>query len=128
MSVITELAEQIYTLSIQLKKYNNKKLLFRKNRLSLEKDIYQIQAQVDEIIRLLKGNPNYSVEYTNFAVFMSNQLRECIILLTRKELNKVIGYVWGFHNLPRALFSVNNPMHISTSVAMEYYKTYLKLD
>ena len=58
MIVITKLAEELYTKSIQLKKYDSKKLLFRKNCLTLEKELYKIQAQVNDIIRLLKDTPD----------------------------------------------------------------------
>jgi len=51
------LAEELYANSIQLKKYDSKKLLFKKNRLALEKELYQIQSQVNEIIILLKDDP-----------------------------------------------------------------------
>ena len=114
-----------------LKKYDNKKLMFRKNRLTLEKELYKIQAQVNEIICLLKDNPNYSIEHIKLAVFMSNQITESILFLTTKSKNynkTVSRYVWGYHNLPRAFLSSNNLMCISPTEAMEYYKPYLKLD
>lgn len=129
--MIANFAEEIYTLSIQLKKYDNKKLMLRKNRLTLEKELYKIQAQVNKIICLLNNNQNYSIEYMKLATFMSNQITECILLLTTKSKNyknTVSRYVWGYHNLPRAFLSLNNPMRISPTEAMEYYKPYLKLD
>ena len=129
--MIASLAEEVYTLSIQLKKYDNKKLMFRKNRLALEEELYKVQTQVNEIICLLKDNPNYSIEHIKLATFMSNQITECILFLTTKSKNyknTVSRYVWGYHNLPRAFFSLSNPMRISPTEAMEYYKPYLKLD
>ena len=57
--MISNLAEELYANSIQLKKYDSRKLLFSKNRMALEKELYQIQAQVNELIALLKDNPNY---------------------------------------------------------------------
>lgn len=59
MFMISNLAEELYANSIQLKKYDSRKLLFSKNRMALEKELYQIQAQVNELIALLKDNPNY---------------------------------------------------------------------
>ena len=129
--MITKLAEELYIHSIQLKKYNSKRLLFRKNRLTLEKELYKIQTQVNEIICLLKNNPNYSIEYIELATFMSNQITECILFLTTKGKNyrnTVSRYFRGFHNFPRAFLSLNNSMCISPVEAMEYYKPYLKLD
>ena len=129
--MIANLAEEIYANSIQLKKYDSRKLLFNKTRLALEKELYQIQSQVNEIIILLKDNPNYSVEHIKLATFMSNQITECILFLTTKgkTYRKTVSrYVWGFHNLPRAFLSSSNSMCISPDDALEYYKPYIKMD
>jgi hypothetical protein len=129
--MIANLAEEIYANSIQLKKYDSRKLLFNKNRLALEKELYQIQSQVNEIIILLKDNPNYSVEYIKLAMFMSNQITECILFLTTKGRayrETVSRYIWGFHNLPRAFLASSNSMCISPDDALEYYKPYVKMD
>ena len=129
--MVANLAEELYANSIQLKKYDSRKLLFSKNRLALEKELYQIQSQVNEIIILLKDNPNYSVEHIKLATFMSNQITECILFLTTKgkTYRKTVSrYVWGFHNLPQAFLSPSNSMYISPDDALEYYKTYLKMD
>lgn len=129
--MVSNLAEKLYANSIQLKKYDSRKLLFSKNRISLEKELYQIQTQVNELIALLKDNPNYSVDYIKLAAFMSNQITECILFLTTKgKANRktVSRYVWGFHNLPRAFLSSSNSMCISPDDALEYYKPYLRMD
>ena len=83
--MIANLAEELYTNSLQLMKYDRRKLLFKKNRLALEKELYQIQTQINELISLLNDNPNYSVQYTELATFMSNQITECITFLTEKH-------------------------------------------
>ena len=129
--MIANLAEKLYTNSIQLKKYDSRKLLFKKNRLVLEKELYQIQSQVNEIIILIKDNPHYSVEYIKLATFMSDQITECILFFTTKGRayrETVSRYIWGFHNLPRAFLSLNNSMRISSDDALKYYKSYLKMD
>lgn len=129
--MVANLAEALYAKSIQLKKYDSRKLLFNKNRLALEKELYQIQSQVNEIIILLKDNPNYSVEHIKLATFMGNQITECILFLTTKgkAYRKTVSrYVWGFHNLPRAFLSSGNSMRISPDDALEYYKPYLKME
>ena len=129
--MIANLAEELYTNSIQLKKYDSRKLLFKKNRLVLEKKLYQIQSQVNEIIILIKDNPDYSVEYIKLATFMSDQITECILFLTTKGRayrETVSRYIWGFHNLPRAFLSLNHSMRISSDDALKYYKSYLKMD
>jgi len=131
MLMVANLAEELYANSIQLKRYDSRKLIFSKNRMALEKELYQIQAQVNELIALLKDNPNYSVDFIKLATFMSNQITECILFLTTKgkAYRKTVSqYVWGFHNLPRAFLSSNNSMCISPDTALEYYKPYLKLD
>ena len=99
--------------------------------MALEKELYQIQAQVNELIALLKDNPNYSVDYVKLATFTSNQIIECILFLTTKgkAYRKTVSrYVWGFHNLPRAFLFSNNSMRISPDTVLECYKPYLKLD
>ena len=129
--MVANLAEELYANSIQLKKYDSRKLIFSKNRMALEKELYQIQAQVNELIALLKDNPNYSVDFIKLATFMSNQITECILFLTTKgkAYRKTVSrYVWGFHNLPRAFLSSGNSMRISTDDALKYYKSYLKMD
>ena len=129
--MVANLAEELYANSIQIKKYDSRKLLFNKNRISLEKELYQIQTQVNELIALFKDNQNYSVDYIKLATFMSNQITECILFLTTKgkAYRKTVSrYVWGFHNLPRAFLSSNNSMRVSPDTSLEYYKPYLKLD
>ena len=129
--MITKLAEELYAHSIQLKKHNSKGLLFRKNRLALRKELCKIQSQVYDIVYLMKDNPDYSIEYTELTVFMSNQIIECLEYLKTKSKNyrnTVIRYIWGFHNLPRAFLSSDNSMYISPAEAIEYYVSYLKFD
>ena len=128
MIVIAKIAEEMYNNSIQLKKYNCNKLLFKNNRISLEKELYEMQPQINEIICLLKNNPDYSNEHIKLAMFMSNQITESISLLNTKEKNyrnTVKKYVYGFHNLPRAFLPLSNSMCISPDEAIKYYKSYL---
>ncbi len=129
--MISKFAEEIYAKSIQLKKYNIRDLLFKKNRLALEKELYEIQEKSEVILHKLYGNTDYSVEYYELALFMSKTLTECILFLTSKSKNyrnTVARYIWGFHNLPRAFLSAENSMKITPDQAMTYYKPYLKLD
>ncbi len=129
--MISQLAEELYNKSIQLKKYNSGNLLFKKNRSALEKQIYELKDMTEKITFALRNNPNYSDQYFELALFMSNSLSECLVFLHSKgkgNRETVQRYIWGFHNLPRAFFSLNNRMRVSPEVAMEYYKPYLKLD
>ena len=129
--MISQLSEELYNKSIQLKKYNSKNLLFKKNRLSLEKQIYELKDITEKIVFALRNDFNYSNNYFELALFMSNTLSECIVFLNSKgkgSREAVQRYVWGFHNLPRAFFSLNNCMRISPEKAVEYDKPYLKKD
>ncbi len=129
--MISQLAEELYNKSIQLKKYNARKLLFKKNRLMLEKQIYEFKDMTERIASALRNNLNYPNDYFELTLFMSYSLSECLVFLNSKgkgNRETVQRYIWGFHNLPRAFFAPNNPMKISPEVAMEYYKPYLKME
>ena len=43
--MIANLAEELYANSIQLKKYDSRKLLFNKNRLALEKNFIKLNRK-----------------------------------------------------------------------------------
>lgn len=129
--MISQFAEELYNKSIQLKKYNSRNLLFKKNRLLLEKQINELKDLTEKITSTLRNNPNYSNKYFELASFMSNSLSECLVFLHSKgkgNRETVQRYIWGFHNLPRAFFSLNNRMRISPEEALKYYKPYLKMD
>ena len=72
--MIPRLAEEIYERSIQLKKYNSKNLLFKKNRLALIKDLYAIQELNNDILHKLYGETDYSIEHQELALFMNKTL------------------------------------------------------
>lgn len=129
MIVISKLAEEMYSKSIQLKKYNSKNLIFKKNRFALVKDLCAIQKLNNDILHELYGNTAYSAEYYELALFMSKMLTECVLLLTSKSSNyrnTVTRYIWGFHNLPKAFLPTESTMKIAPKEAMAYYKPYLK--
>ena len=129
--MISKLAEDIYAKSILLKKYNVKRLLLKRNRIKLLSELNEIQALIDSLLACLQNNSSFSSSYIELATFMQNSLLECIHFLTSKNCNyrqTVCCYIWGFHNLPRAFFSVENSMRVSPDKAMAYYRPYLKLD
>ena len=129
--MISQFAEELYNKSLQLKKYTSGNLLFKKNRLLLEKQLNELKDIVEKITSALRSNPNYSNKYFELALFMSHSLSECLVLLHSKgkrDSEAVQRYIWGFHNLPKAFFSLNNRMRISPEEALEYYKPYLKMD
>ena len=105
--------------------------MFKKNRVLLEKEIYEADKLIESLIFHLHDNPDYSIEYYEMASFMHKTLAECRVYLTGKSKNyrgTVQRYIWGFHNLPRAFLSIDNPMKISPEQANEYFKPYLKMD
>lgn len=129
--MVEKFAEDIFANSIHFKIYNSKKLLFKKNRLLLEKELIETQEIAHKLISSIQNNTNYSNDYFELALFMYKTLSECIILLTSKSKNHretAIRHIWGFHNLPRAFLSIENSMKTTPNEAMEYYKPYLKLD
>ena len=129
--MISKLSQEIYEKSIQLKNYDERKLLLKRNRLTLLNELYQLQNMTDILLSSLHSDSSFSYNYIELAIFMKTSLAECIVYLTSKGKNyrtTVKRYIWGFHNLPRAFFSLNNRMRVSPEVAMEYYKSYLKLD
>lgn len=129
--MVSELADEIYSKSIHFKKYNKTNLMFKKNRVLLEKEIRETEKLIDSLIFQLKDSPEYSSEYYEMALYMHKALEECLAFLTGKSKNyrgTVERYVWGFHNLPRAFLSIDNSMNVSLEQANEYFKSYLKMD
>ena len=129
--MISKLADEIYSKSIHFKKYDERNLLSKKNRMLLEKEIFETEELIGTLILQLRDNPNYSKDYFELSLFMYKTLAECNVFLTTKTKNyreTVKRYIWGFHNLPRAFLSLENTMKISPNEAMEYYKPYLKMD
>lgn len=129
--MISKLAEEIYLNSIQLKRYNSKNLLLKKNRLALEKELYKIQENTESILHELYGNTTYSIEQYKLALFMARILSESMVFLKSNDKNNrntVTRYIWGFHNLPRAFLPTDNTMKLSSDEAMDYFKPYLKSD
>ena len=129
--MISKLSQEIYEKSIQLKNYDERKLLLKRNRLTLLNELYQLQDMTDILLSSLHSDSSFSYNYIELAIFMKTSLAECIVYLTSKGKNyrtTVKRYICGFHNLPRAFFSSNNRMKISPEEALEYYKPYLKSD
>ena len=129
--MISKLSQEIYEKSIQLKNYDERKLLLKRNRLTLLNELYQLQDMTDILLSSLHSDSSFSYNYIEHAIFMKTSLAKCIVYLTSKGKNyrtTVKRYICGFHNLPRAFLSIDNKMKVSTAEAMEYFKPYLKLD
>lgn len=129
--MISKLAEDIYEKSIHFKKFSFGKLLLKKNRLMLEKEIFETKELVQKLVLAIRDNSDYTNDYFELALFMDETLSECVRFLTSKGKNyreTVRRYICGFYNLPKAFFDLENTMRISPNEALENYKPYLKLD
>ena len=85
--MVSKLADEIYSKSIHFKKYNRSNLMFKKNRVLLEKEIYEADKLIESLIFHLHDNPDYSIEYYEMALFMHKTLAECRVYLTGKSKN-----------------------------------------
>ena len=129
--MIFKLAEEMYIRSVQLKKYRTKNLLFNSQRIGLENEIKHLTEQLDTISCLVKENHLYPLENLELLLFMEEQLRYYTACLSSKPKNyrKVLcRRIWGFHNLPRAFLSEDNPMKITPYDAKKYYESYSNLN
>ena len=74
---------------------------------------------------------DYSDEYDDIIFQMHLFLSHCINSVIKKENGYILtvsSYIKAFHNLPRAFLSITDKSRISPSDAIEYSKSYLKLD
>lgn len=125
--MISQLALDVYERSVQLKRYDERKLLFKRNRIALLKELNELQDKIDLLLSLLRNDSDFSYNCMELAMFMKASLSECSTLLIANDKNERITikrYVWGFHNLPRAFFSIDDRRKISPETAMEYFKPY----
>ena len=91
---------------------------------------YDIQ-EFSDLLREATDEPDYSDEYENVIFRMHSILSMCINSAMQKEkgyIRTVSGYIKAFHNLPRAFLSITDKSKISPSAAIEYSKSYLKLN
>lgn len=127
--MISKLAQDIYEKSIRLKKYDERNLLFKRNRTTLLNELYELQDMTDILLSSLHNSSGFSNNYLELAIFMKTSLSECVDFLISKGKNyrgTVKRYIWEFHNLPRAFLPIDNKMKISPNEAMEYFKPYQK--
>lgn len=129
--MITKLAEEAYARSIQLKKYNSRNLLFKKNQAALLEELYEIQERTDKIRSILYDDDDCIMEYFDLSLFMNRKLSEILITLTLKNKHyrhEIANFVLGFHNLHRAFLSDENPMKTTIDEALEYCGKYIEID
>ena len=88
----------------------------------------------DELSNFLKeatAMSDYSDEYEELLFDMHFILSECINnVVERKKgyVSTISRYIKAFHNYPRAFLSLDDKSKISPTDAIEYSKSYLKLD
>ena len=129
--MINKLAEELYGKSVKFKKYSVGDLLRRTKRSELLEELNETQTCVNQLLKEMKDDADYSSEYYELALFMSRSLFECVFYLASANRNSkltALKYIHGFHNLPRAFLSLENRSHISANDALNYYRSYLMLD
>lgn len=127
--MISKLAEEMYAESVGLKRFNKNNLMFKSKRLELLNELNEIQRMVCSVQQHIVTEGQYSSEHIALAVFMKETLCECMTLLVSKDKNyrkTVHGYLWGFHNLPRAFFHDDNSLKISPEEALIYFRCHLR--
>ncbi len=121
---VPDIAHSLYSEAILLKKYDTRSLLWRQNRAELTNKLRGMREDVCTL-QILLGNDNaYAEKYIELSGYMLSVIDYCLLALTEKEKNyreSVSCRIWGFHNLPRAYLSVENPAHISAEQAREYF-------
>ena len=74
---------------------------------------------------------DYSDEYDDVIFRMHLILSKCINSAMKKEKGYILtvsSYIKAFHNFPRTFLSITDKSRISPSDAINYSKSYLKLD
>ena len=87
--------------------------------------------EFSNLLREASDESNYSHEYDDVIFQMHLILLKCINSAIKKEkgyINTVSSYIKAFHNLPRAFLSITDKYKISPADAIDYSKSYLKLD
>ncbi len=87
--------------------------------------------EFSDLLRKASDESDYSDEYDNVIFQMHLILSKCINSIIKKEKGYILtvsSYIKAFHNMPRAFLSITDKSRISPSDAMEYSKSYLKLD
>lgn len=88
----------------------------------------------DEIADQLKdaaAKSDYSQNYYDLLFNMQLCLASCIHEITERKRNcaeSVRRYIFGFHNMPRAFLSLSDRMNVSPDEALNYSKSWFKID
>lgn len=84
-----------------------------------------------DLLKEASEKSNYSAEYDDILSQMHWILSDCIdsvVKMRKGYILTVANYIKAFHNYPRAFLPLNDKLKISPLDAIEYSKSYLKLD
>ena len=84
-----------------------------------------------DLLKEASEKSNYSAEYDDILFQMHWILSDCIdsvVKMRKGYILTVANYIKAFHNYPRAFLPLNDKLKISPLDAIEYSKSYLKLD
>ena len=100
--------------------------------ISVLHDTYDYNTeQFSNLLREASDESDYSDEYDDVIFQMHLILLKCINSAMKKEKGYILtvsSYIKAFHNLPRAFLSITDKSRISPADAIDYSKSYLKLD
>ena len=98
--------------------------------ISMLQNTYEYEKEeLYELLREATEEADFSDSYEKVLFQMQEILYACISELTQRKKGypeRITLYLMGFHNLPRAFFSVTDRSKISPDQAIEYSSTYLK--
>ena len=89
------------------------------------------KEELSNALKEASAMADYSDEYEELLFEMHFILSECVnsVVQTKKRyINTISRYIKAFHNYPRAFLSLADKSKISPMDAIEFSKSYLKLD
>ena len=126
MIEIYELAEKIYKEAVFLKREKSTSLMWKRTRERWLATLAEMRENVAEMGYML--DYSYSDEYFELVDEMADVLCACETALRGKTYGYkgiCTNYMQAFHNMPRAFFSLESPMHISVYEARRYARFWL---
>ena len=100
--------------------------------ISVLHDTYDYNTEeFSNLLREASDESDYSDQYDDVIFQMHLILLKCINSAMKKEKGYILAvssYIKAFHNLPRAFLSITDKSRISPADAINYSKSYLKLD
>ena len=121
MTEVYALAEKIYNDAVLLKRQKSTVLTWKRTREKWLSSLAEMRENVLRLEELL--DYSYSEEYFELIGEMKHILYACETELREKAYgyrSQSTNYMQAFHNLPRAIFSPENRMHISVKEARKY--------